>query len=292
MTKTMSPKQRRKLKRTIFRRRVLLCLLLASIVISICLFTPFFNIKTIEIIGNENITAEEITAIAGIPEGLNIFKVRKRPVKKAVLQIPEIETVKIRRKLPSKIQLEVTETRAIMQIPYMTGYVTANEFGRIMSIKDTQEESNLLLITGLEIKNAEICKKISVQDTVTFDIILETIQKLCNAGLQPEIKSCHFDNLSNVFMYLTDGTKIIFGKTNDMDYKISILLNILPKVDRTEGAYIDLTTPSHSIYGILDPTPVPEPSASPEASVEGEATAPPEESAPPATTAEPANENH
>ena len=264
MTKPLTAKQRKRRKRIIFRRRVLLLLLILAIIISICLFTPFFNVKSVEVTGNEVMKAEDILSAASIPLDINTFKIRKSAVKKALLQFPEIETVKIRRKLPSKVILDVKETRECMYFPFMTGYAVTNENGKVMSLSDTAELPDLLFITGLEIKNAEICKKISVQDEVTFDIIMETMEKFRNAGLHTEMKSCHFDNLSDICVYFKDGTKIIFGKTADMDYKISVLTNILPKIDRTEGAYIDLTTPSHTIYGILDSTAEPEPSASPE----------------------------
>ncbi len=272
MTKPISAKQRRRARQIARRRRVLLLLLIVAAIISICLFTPFFNVKTIELVGNEVLSTEQLLTAVSIPEDINIFALRKGLVKKALLQFPEIESVRILRKLPSKIQIQVTETKPIMYFSYKTGYAITNENGKVLSLTDTAEELNLLLITGLEIKNAEICKKISVQDTVKFDIILDTIQKFNQAELVTEIKSCHFDNLSELHMFLTDGTKIILGNTEELDYKISVLKNILPRVNRAEGAYIDLTTPSRAVYGILEPepTPSPEPSSEPEEEVKPE----------------------
>ena len=83
-------------------------LLLVAVITSICLFTPFFNVKNIEVIGNEQISSEQILESAAIPMNMNIFRVNKRAVKKSLLKIPEIESLTIRRKLPSKLQLEVT----------------------------------------------------------------------------------------------------------------------------------------------------------------------------------------
>ncbi len=266
MTKNLTAKQKKKRKKAIRRRRVLLLLLLVAIVVSICLFTPFFRVKTVEIKGNEHISSEQILETAAVPPEINIFRVSKRSIKKAVLKIPEIEAVKIRRILPAKLRVEVTETPAAMYFPYLTGFAVTNESGRVLSLADTEEDLNLLKITGLEIKNAEICKKISVQDTVTFDIIIDTIRGFSGAGILQEMRSCHFDNLSEIYAYLNDGTKIIFGKTANMEYKLSVLVKILKQVNRTEGAYIDLTTPERSVYGMLEPeeaesSPVPEETA-------------------------------
>ncbi|MBR7163534.1 MAG: FtsQ-type POTRA domain-containing protein [Clostridia bacterium] len=233
-------------------------LLLSAFVISICLFTPFFNVKTVEVKGNETVLSEQILEAASIPQNINIFKIRKGKVKNAILNIPEIDTVKIRRLIPSKIRLDVTETKPIMYFSYQTGFVITNEKGRVMSKVDTADELNLLNITGLEIKNAEICEKISVQDTDKFDIIISTINSLSRVGLLQEIRSCHFDDLQNVHMYLHDGTKVIFGKLTDFEYKLSVLTKVLVQVNRTEGAYIDLTTPERTYYGVEEPSPAPE----------------------------------
>ncbi len=276
MKKELTPKQKRKQKQKIRKRRALLLLLLIAAVISVCLFTPFFNVKTVEVKGNDIVAAEQILEAAAIPENINIFKIRKGSVKRSLLNIPEIDSVKIRRLIPSKVRLEITETKPVMYFSYMTGYVITNEKGRVMSIVDTNEGLNLLNITGLEIKNAEICKKISVQDTDTFDIILNTINSLNRVGLLQEIRSCHFDDMQDVHLYLHDGTKIIFGNLENLDYKLSVLTKVLVQVNRTEGAYIDLTTPERTYYGVKEPEPPEETEAegeNPDATTEEETEA-------------------
>ncbi len=255
MKKNLSQNQKRKVKLKKRRLSALLFLLLIATVISICLFTPFFNVKTLEVKGKSEITTEQILETAAIPEGINIFRVNTKKVKKALLNIPEIDAVRVRRIGPSKICLEVTETKPVMYFSYMTGYAITNEKGRVMAKVDTIDDPNLLNITGLEIKNAEICKKISVQDTDKFDIIINTIDALSRVGILQEIRSCHFDDMQNVHLFLHDGTKIIFGKLTDLDYKLSMLTNVLVRVNRTEGAYIDLTTPEKTYYGVIEPEP-------------------------------------
>ena len=237
-------------------------LILVAAIISICLFTPFFNIKTVEVRGNEAIAAERIIEAAAIPPETNIFKLRKKNVRTAVSKIPEIETVAVSRRLPNKLRLTVTETAPALYFPYATGFAVTNEKGRVMALTDDSSSLDLLQITGLEIKNAEICEKISVQDTVKFDIILDTVKQLQDKGLLTDLRSCHFDNLSDFYAYLKDGTKIIFGKTTELDYKISVLSAVLPQVNREEGAYIDLTTPSRAVYGTKDPDQAPSPAPS------------------------------
>lgn len=255
MKNNLSQKQKKRVK--LRRRRLcfLLTLLLAASAISICLFAPFFNVKTIEVKGNNAISTEQILERAAIPDGSNIFRVNTKKVKKALLNIPEIDAVRIRRAFPSKIRLEITETKPAMYFSYMTGYVITNESGRVMATVDKVDDQNLLNITGLEIKKAELCKKISVQDDDKFDIIIGTISAFSRVGILQEFRSFHLDDMQNVHAFLHDGTKIIFGNVKDMDYKLSMLTKVLVQVNRTEGAYIDLTTPEKTYYGVNEPEP-------------------------------------
>ncbi|MBR6729389.1 MAG: FtsQ-type POTRA domain-containing protein [Clostridia bacterium] len=236
-------------------RRTLLLLLLIAVTICICLFTPLFTVKNVEVTGNQAISAEQITEKAAIAPETNLFKVSKRKIKKSVMTIPEIEEVKIKRLLPGKLRLTVTETAPVMYFPYLTGFVVTNEKGRALALIDDASSLDLINMTGLEIKNVEICEKISVQDMVKFDIILNIISALQEKGLLSELRSCHFDNLSDFHVYLKDGTKVIFGTTEELDYKLSMLKSILPMVNRIEGAYIDVTTPAKAFYGMLPPEP-------------------------------------
>ncbi len=277
--KPMTAKQKRKRKRAILRRRLLLLCFLAAVIISVCLFTPVFNIKTVEVRGNSAISQEQIIEAVNLAPETNLFKVRKKQVRAAVLKIPEIETITVSRRLPNKLRLTVTETAPMLYFPYATGFAVTNQNGRVMALTDDSSSLDFLYITGLEIKNAEICEKISVQDTVKFDIIIDAVSQLQNKGFLTDMRSCHFDNLSDCYAYLKDGTKIIFGKTTDLDYKLSVLATVLPQVNRTEGAYIDLTTPSRAVYGTRDPEPTPSPEPT---DVTGDDEAQPTEPAEPA----------
>lgn len=258
MTRELTAKQRRKRKNAILRRRLFLLLLALIVIISVCLFTPIFNIKSVEVTGNEQILSEKILEIAAIPDGINMFKVNKRKVQNALLQIPEIESVRIRRVLPPKIRLEITETRAALLFPYMRGYVATDVNGKAMAHFEIPDGLNLVQITGAKINTAEICEKISVQDEVTFDIIMETVASLQKADLLDDLRSAHFDNLADIHFYTKEGVKVIIGKTEELDYKLTMLSTVLPQVNRIEGSYIDLTTPSRTVYGTIDETPTEE----------------------------------
>ena len=78
MTKPLNRKQLRKKKLALLRLRLILLLLVVLIGLGVCVFTPIFNIKSIEVTGNEQVSTEKIIQTAAIPQNINMFKVKRK----------------------------------------------------------------------------------------------------------------------------------------------------------------------------------------------------------------------
>ena len=245
----MKKNKRRKKRSKKFIKFFTLLVLVSAGVISFCLFTPFFNLSEIVVSGAEQISESEIIASSNLIYGENIFKFKKGDVIKSIKNFPEIESVKVSRLPFSKIKITVSETYPHYIFKTENGYAVTNENGKVLRLITGTEGEELPLILGIEAEKAEICKKISVQDTIKFDIIIENLNLLREKGIIGELSTIDFTDLSSTQGYLKDGAKVIFGKLTDLEYKLSVLLAVLPQIDASSGAYIDLTTPSNAFYG-------------------------------------------
>ena len=79
--------------------------------------TVFFQVETVAVTGNARYKQEEIVAAAGIQTGDNLYRLNKNEIYRQVLQkLPYIESISIRRSLPSTIVIDVTEWDAVAQI--------------------------------------------------------------------------------------------------------------------------------------------------------------------------------
>ena len=79
--------------------------------------TVFFQVEQIEVSGNQRYTQEEIVAVTGIQMGDNLFRMNKFAIQDHVKEeMPYIETILIRRKLPSTITVAVEEWGAVAQV--------------------------------------------------------------------------------------------------------------------------------------------------------------------------------
>lgn len=79
--------------------------------------TVFFQVEEIAVAGNSRYTQEEIIQATGIQIGDNLFRMNKYEIYQQVYeQLPYIETILIRRGLPSTILVTVTEWDAVAQV--------------------------------------------------------------------------------------------------------------------------------------------------------------------------------
>lgn len=94
----------------------LLCILavLAALTVGA---TVFFQVEQIEVSGNQRYTSEEIVAATGIQTGDNLFRMNKFSIQDHVLEeMPYVEDILIRRKLPSTITIAVQEWDAVARV--------------------------------------------------------------------------------------------------------------------------------------------------------------------------------
>ncbi len=79
--------------------------------------TVFFQVEQVEVSGNARYTQEEIVACTGIKSGDNLFRMNKFAIQDHVKEeMPYIEDILIRRRLPSTITVAVTEWDAVAQV--------------------------------------------------------------------------------------------------------------------------------------------------------------------------------
>lgn len=98
--------------------------------------TVFFKIETIEAEGLSRYTPEEVIRTTGIQLEENLFRVDDRKVSQALVDTyPYIESVQLRRNLPSKLTLKITEAEPLGTFLQEDGsYVVVSGKGRVLEL--------------------------------------------------------------------------------------------------------------------------------------------------------------
>lgn len=221
-------KIRRKRKKD-WKKKLLVFLLLCFSVF-ILLFSPLFNITSIDVVGNAKVTSESIVNSTGLYIGQNIFRINKITVKEKILLLPYVESVKIQRKLPNKIHIEIKEKAPIAAIEFMGSNIFIDENEYILeSLLINGEETSVPHITGFNLSTIVVGEKIKIDNIENLQKIIKILHEVKLNGYINEIKDVYIDANSNIILNTKKGQQVIFGDELDADYKVMLLKEIMIK---------------------------------------------------------------
>ena len=190
----------------------------------------FCNIKEVIIKGNDCLSEDEIFCNSGIKLGENIFKLDLKKSINSLKQEPQIKEVEIKRVIPNKIIISLTERKAAAIVHIGEEYFFSTKEGMVLSKIDKPEEGFALpLLSGLEINEIKIGEII---DKPEFRTALESIN---SAEVILPKKFCWVEILSpDDFMICNkdDTLKVRVNRSEVIINKENLLREALEKIER------------------------------------------------------------
>lgn len=140
------------------RRRLVITLTTLLIVVGIILSVfVFFKIETIEVRGVTRYSQKEITSAAGLEAGGNLFGflsfVREE---RLCRELPYIQSAVIKRYIPNKILIEVTEVTVAGAYPVGNDYYIVSSAGKLLEKKESSEGYAVVLGVDLTEKTGSV----------------------------------------------------------------------------------------------------------------------------------------
>ncbi|SJZ33417.1 cell division protein FtsQ/DivIB [Garciella nitratireducens] len=209
---------------------IILLILVLTIIFSFyfLLYTNYFDVKNIEVRGNEHIEKKEVIRLSNLRTGMNIFKFNKEKVEKNIQRNSFIKNVQIERKLPDTIYIYTTEREITSIIAYNDGtFLYLDEEGIVMDHKETLNTYNKPIITGLEDVSFIINNSIEINPNWLRRSILETISLLKKNDLIYEISEIHILENFDIHLYTNDGSVINIGNSSILKENIDFLKSFL-----------------------------------------------------------------
>ena len=205
-------------------------------------FSSFFQIRAIGISGVKKTDPKKIeNLLEASLERKNIFLVNLKKIKKGILQeFPRVDQIKIKRRLPDKISVEIEER---MPVAVFCSSEQENDCVLIdrQGIAFDKPEENFLLIKIIGKRENLSFGKRAVEKTY-MDKILE-IQK--EMEQKQGIKISSFDlSAKELVVQTLEGWQVFFDPAGDISeqiFNLSVLLKTkLPPENRHSLRYIDL----------------------------------------------------
>lgn len=221
------PRRRRRTNMSLYYFCVLIFVVTALVVLSL---TVFFNINTISILGQTKYTNEEIISYTNVKNGDNLYRIDLEKIKENILKnLVYISDVTIKRKLPSKLQIEVTPC---VEAAYIKTddkkYLLIDGKGKILCDCDYNEaqDKGYPIIIGFEPESCNVGEYISSKDKPKDDILLNILSSIDSIDFK-NINQIDLTDRLNMSILYDNRITIQLGASIDLSYKISFSKKII-----------------------------------------------------------------
>lgn len=235
-----------KKKKAILKIVKVLTLIIVIIGVSIYVaLSPLFNIKEINVTGNSKLSKEEIISLSELKTDENTFKVSKKNIKNKIKANAYIENVKIRRKLPDKVEIIVVERVATYMIPFANSYIYINNQGYMLEI--TSQKAEMPAIVGISTPEEELHEgqRLISEDLVKLGEVLQIMESANANELVDLITKIDISNRQDYILTLEKEKKAIhLGDVSNLSTKMAYVKKILNDEKGVEGEILvntDLT---------------------------------------------------
>lgn len=226
-----------KKRKNYFARFLVFAVAVVSVIFVLSL--PLFTIKDIEISGNAAVSDDLIKTIAGLGGPQNIFAFSVSKAEASLLDNPYIKTVKIEKRYPDKINIEIFERkpRAYVEFKSVASYLLIDETGTVLDSASYAKEE-LPVVVGLKLTDMVIGQPLAAEDTKAF----ENVVLLSNLFDKYELTGRLRVELSDKKdMHLYIGTvDVLFGGIDGADNKIAMVKAILPEIPEGARGFLDV----------------------------------------------------
>lgn len=213
--------------------------IMVAIIVAIALYVltnfVFFRLDEISVTGSTYYARESIVQASTLREGDNLFRTDIKGIEERLnMLMVYADNVKVRRKLPSKIEIIVTEAVPKYNLEQDGVYYVVSESGKILENNLAQPKDGLMIVKGFDIKDTNPNAELKSNDSLKASILTEITQ---------QIEKMHFDKIKSIDIYdrtdiklnYDDKIEISIGSSLDIPYKLRYTSAVLEAVKKTYG---------------------------------------------------------
>ena len=165
--------------------------------------TLFFRVDTIVVSGQERYTSQEIQDATGIAQGDNLFLLNKYDVAQNIVKaLPYVEEIRISRKLPDTLLIEVRECGTPLALVQDGSAWLISPGGKIVEQKSAAEVGDSDIIDGSKLLAPSVGTPLALATEYADQqtSLLELLAALEDAGMLKQVDAIHLDDAGKVIM--------------------------------------------------------------------------------------------
>lgn len=225
-------RRRRKGNNTLWYLLILVFMVTTTVVLTT---TVFFKIKTISVTGCERYDDRSLILSSGILLEENMFRLKDAQIREKLIdEYSYIANVKIHRKLPDSIVLEITEEVPFGAIDAGAGYTLISEGGRVLECNTPVLPEKMPIVMGFSEESPEqgsYLNESNSDNVKRMSLIMEAIKKMDF----PYYDVIDLSDPYNLKLYYQDQFEIILGTDSSLEYKLELILKVVETQDLLNG---------------------------------------------------------
>lgn len=236
-----------------------ICFFAILIIIAFLVFCPYFNILSIEVMGNNYYSEDVIVYSSNIEYNTNGFKLisgdfnqlialRYANIEKEIEKLSYIEEAIVEYKPPSTIKINITERSKCAYIKYFGSILIIDKSGYIIDVVSEDEISSLIEIKGTIFNDYILGQVLTIENEYSLENaikVIKTVEK--SDSTSPNILYDHIDWIDvsekdNIKISLDDRILVKLGDIRDISYRIEFLKQIFFKgISTKDRGVLDFT---------------------------------------------------
>lgn len=181
----------------------------------------YFSLREIQVRGADKVSGNEIVTIAGLRQGMSIWKVELDRIEKKIAKHPWVRRVLVRREFPSRVIIDVEERtpKAIVAVRKLY-YVDSD--GAVFKEVAPGEDVKFPLLTGLraeDVMAADPAVRRRIRDAMRLAELM--------AQRSHSLSEIHFDALDRLVVYTTSYPVALHMGWGDWEEKLDRMERLL-----------------------------------------------------------------
>lgn len=214
------------------RRRTVLGAALAALAVLVVAiwvvgFTGVLGVRQVTVTGVRALSADQVRAAAGVPDGRPLARVDTGAVAGRVRGLAGVERVAVTRSWPGTLRITVTERRGVALADRGDALWLVDPDGVVFQRLSDHPKLPILRISPVGPDNAEVRAALTAVTALP-------------PGLLAHVSEVRAPTAEQVTLYLSGNRTVRWGGADDSKAKASVLTALLSR----PGTYYDVSTPS------------------------------------------------
>ena len=235
----LTKQERKRKKRNKKIKFFLKLILFLGLIIGASIFaltSPIFNIKEIKISKNSQVPTDTIISLSGLKLDENIFKFYNGNVINKIKENSYIEDVKVHRKLPNTVEIDIEERIPQYSVEYMGKYAYINTQGYILEI--SEDSKGYPIIQGITTAEGDVTSgnRLNNEDLSRVEDVIKIMSSAKENGLDLKVTSIDITNKNEYSIYLEEEKKKVYlGDNTNLSNKMLYVVAIIEQEKEREG---------------------------------------------------------